>query len=194
MALLPGVIEVPTIRLGAGVVTKRVMEAADAAGCVRGRPDLGGRFDHRRQRVDERGRQKAVLWGTALDNLVVVAHGHAGNADWIEVTRLNDNRGKIRHVPSATFEIRRFARRRQNAERLAGNSPHPRQPLPQDWAGQGRHRQILAGLPGIPEGRLRMAGSPRDAPPSCTGRPCNTRTVRLESCCDALEATPRLLE
>ncbi|MDO9571303.1 MAG: DUF3683 domain-containing protein, partial [Hydrogenophaga sp.] len=110
MRHLPGVeFEVPTIHCGAGVVTKRVMEAADAAGLVfavdptsADASTIGGNVSM------NAGGKKAVLWGTALDNLVSWRMV-TPDADWIEVTRLNHNRGKIHDVPSATFEIRRFA-------------------------------------------------------------------------------------
>ncbi len=54
--VLPGLdAPVPTIRCGAGVVTKRVMEAAEAARArLRRRPHLRRRLVHRRQRRDER--------------------------------------------------------------------------------------------------------------------------------------------
>ena len=72
MTHLPGVeFEVPTIHCGAGVVTKRVMDAADAAGLVfavdptsADASTIGGNVSM------NAGGKKAVLWGTALDNLV----------------------------------------------------------------------------------------------------------------------------
>src|SRR5690606_20456688 len=68
MARLPGVAhEVPTIRAGAGVVTRRVMEAAEAAGLVfavdptsADASCIGGNV------AMNAGGKKAVLWGTAL--------------------------------------------------------------------------------------------------------------------------------
>ena len=69
--LLPGVERaVPTLRCGAGVVTKRAMEAADAAGLVfacdptsSDASCIGGNV------AMNAGGKKAVLWGTALDSL-----------------------------------------------------------------------------------------------------------------------------
>src|SRR5665811_1829596 len=69
---LPGVLQqVATIRCGAGVVTKRVMEAAEQAGHVfavdptsADASCIGGNV------AMNAGGKKAVLWGTALDNLV----------------------------------------------------------------------------------------------------------------------------
>ncbi|MEP7070405.1 MAG: DUF3683 domain-containing protein, partial [Usitatibacter sp.] len=69
--VLPGLSEpCPVIRCGAGVVTKRVMEAAEAAGLVfavdptsADASCIGGNV------AMNAGGKKAVLWGTALDNL-----------------------------------------------------------------------------------------------------------------------------
>src|SRR6185437_13288438 len=69
--VLPGLAEeVPVIRCGAGVVTKRAMEAAEAAGLVfacdptsADASCIGGNV------AMNAGGKKAVLWGTALDNL-----------------------------------------------------------------------------------------------------------------------------
>jgi FAD/FMN-containing dehydrogenase len=58
---------------------------------------------HRRQRRDERGRKKAVLWGTALDNLVSWRMV-TPDADWLEVTRRDHNLGKIHDAALATFD------------------------------------------------------------------------------------------
>ncbi len=103
---LPGVKQqVPTVLSGAGTVTRRVSDAADAAGlvfavdptsadssCVGGNIALNA------------GGKKAVLWGTALDNLawwrMVDPEGN-----WVEVTRLEHNLGKIHDQPLVRFEI-----------------------------------------------------------------------------------------
>ncbi|MEY4729351.1 MAG: hypothetical protein RL020_509, partial [Pseudomonadota bacterium] len=69
LAQLPGVADkVPTIHCGAGVVTRRVMEAAEAAGFVfavdptsADASCIGGNV------AMNAGGKKAVLWGTALD-------------------------------------------------------------------------------------------------------------------------------
>ena len=68
---LPGVAEsVPVVRCGAGVVTRRAMETAEAAGLVfacdptsADASCIGGNV------AMNAGGKKAVLWGTALDNL-----------------------------------------------------------------------------------------------------------------------------
>ena len=53
------------------------------------------------------GGKKAVLWGTALDNLaswrMVTPDGQ-----WLEVTRVNHNLGKIHDAEMASFELQYF--------------------------------------------------------------------------------------
>src|SRR5690606_20348579 len=69
---IPGRAEpVPTILAAAGVVTRRVMDAAEAAGLVfacdptsADASCIGGNV------AMNAGGKKAVLWGTALDNLL----------------------------------------------------------------------------------------------------------------------------
>jgi len=94
-----------SIFCAAGVVTKRVSEAAERAGFVfavdptsADASCVGGNI------AMNAGGKKAVLWGTAVDNLawwrMVDAQG-----DWLEVTRLNHNLGKIHDAPVASFEL-----------------------------------------------------------------------------------------
>jgi FAD/FMN-containing dehydrogenase/Fe-S oxidoreductase len=89
----------------AGVVTKRVSEAAEHAGFVfavdptsADASCIGGNI------AMNAGGKKAVLWGTAVDNLawwrMVDAQGN-----WLEVTRLNHNLGKIHDAAVASFEL-----------------------------------------------------------------------------------------
>ena len=71
-AMLPGRdAPVPVIRCGAGVVTRRVMDAAEASGLVfavdptsADASCIGGNV------AMNAGGKKAVLWGTAIDNLI----------------------------------------------------------------------------------------------------------------------------
>jgi FAD/FMN-containing dehydrogenase/Fe-S oxidoreductase len=95
----------PSIFSAAGVVTRRVTEAAERAGFVfavdptsADASCVGGNI------AMNAGGKKAVLWGTAVDNLawwrMVDAQGH-----WLEVTRLNHNLGKIHDVPVASFAL-----------------------------------------------------------------------------------------
>ena len=107
--VLPGHTEpYATIRTGAGVVTERVSEAASAAGRVfavdptsASASCIGGNI------AMNAGGKKAVLWGTALDNLawwkMVDPDGN-----WLEVERLNHNYGKIHEQEKVEFRLKRF--------------------------------------------------------------------------------------
>jgi FAD/FMN-containing dehydrogenase/Fe-S oxidoreductase len=105
LALADSAQRAPSIYSAAGVVTKRVSEAAERAGFVfavdptsADASCVGGNI------AMNAGGKKAVLWGTAVDNLawwrMVDAHGN-----WLEVTRLNHNLGKIHDVAVASFEL-----------------------------------------------------------------------------------------
>ena len=106
MLRLPGLDhEVATIYSGAGVVTKRVSDAADKSGNVFAVDPtsaeascIGGNI------AMNAGGKKAVLWGTALDNLaswrMVDPEGN-----WLDVERIGHNMGKIHDVDFATFKL-----------------------------------------------------------------------------------------
>jgi FAD/FMN-containing dehydrogenase/Fe-S oxidoreductase len=105
-APLPGVDQpVSSIFCEAGVVTRRVSVAAEKAGLVfavdptsADASCIGGNI------AMNAGGKKAVLWGTAVDNLawwrMVDPHGN-----WLEVTRVGHNLGKIHEVETAIFEL-----------------------------------------------------------------------------------------
>jgi len=106
MLNLPGTSgQTATIFTEAGVVTRRVSEAAERAGLVfavdptsADASCVGGNV------AMNAGGKKAVLWGTAVDNLawwrMVDPQGN-----WLEVTRLAHNLGKIHEVELAEFEL-----------------------------------------------------------------------------------------
>ncbi|HEY4366566.1 MAG TPA: DUF3683 domain-containing protein [Steroidobacteraceae bacterium] len=106
MSALPGVEgPVPTIFSEAGVVTRRVSDAGERAGLVfavdptsADASCVGGNV------AMNAGGKKAVLWGTAVDNLawwrMVDPDGN-----WLEVTRVGHNRGKIHDVEVASFDL-----------------------------------------------------------------------------------------
>jgi len=104
--VLPGRSDVtPVIEAGAGVVTKRVIDAADAAGLVfavdptsADASCIGGNV------AMNAGGKKAVLWGTALDNLASWRMV-TPDAEWLEVTRIDHNVGKIHDADVASFEL-----------------------------------------------------------------------------------------
>jgi FAD/FMN-containing dehydrogenase/Fe-S oxidoreductase len=192
MTRLPGVArEVPTIRAGAGVVTRRVMEAAEAAGLVfavdptsADASCIGGNV------AMNAGGKKAVLWGTALDNLaawtMVTPKG-----EWLEVERLEHNLGKIHDTPGAKFRLRTFpASRKKVLEERIIEIPgaHFRK------AGLGKDvtDKFLAGLPGIQkEGTDGVIVSARFI---LHRMPAHTRTVCLEFFGLARDAVPAIVE
>ncbi len=106
MVALPGVgAPVPTVFSEAGVVTKRVADAAERAGFVFAVDPtsidascIGGNI------AMNAGGKKAVLWGTAVDNLawwrMVDPEGN-----WLEVERLDHNLGKIHDAPEVSFML-----------------------------------------------------------------------------------------
>src|SRR5471032_2259305 len=108
--VLPGLNEpCATIHCGAGVVTRRVMDAAEAnnlvfavdptsadASCIGGNVAMNA------------GGKKAVLWGTALDNMASWRMV-TPDAEWMEVERLDHNLGRIHDVAVARFRITRYA-------------------------------------------------------------------------------------
>ncbi len=143
-----------TIRTGAGVVTERVSEAAALAGRVfavdptsASASCIGGNI------AMNAGGKKAVLWGTALDNLawwkMVDPDGN-----WLEVERVNHNCGKIHEQEKVEFRLKRFD---PSGRKLLGDgiADDARCVLPQDRPRQGRHRQVPRRPAGRPEGRHR---------------------------------------
>ena len=147
--LLPGLDQpVDTIRCGAGVVTRRAMEAAEVAGLVwacdptsADASCIGGNV------AMNAGGKKAVLWGTALDNLASWRMV-TPDADWLEVERLDHNLGKIHDAPLTRFRIRRFdadgtTLRHEEVLEIAG--AHFRK----TGLGKDVTDKFLAGLPGV---------------------------------------------
>jgi FAD/FMN-containing dehydrogenase/Fe-S oxidoreductase len=106
MIRLPGLSEeVATIYSGAGVVTKRVSDAADKSGNVFAVDPtsaeascIGGNI------AMNAGGKKAVLWGTALDNLASWRMVDP-DGNWLDIERVGHNMGKIHDVDFATFKL-----------------------------------------------------------------------------------------
>ncbi len=145
---------VATVWTEAGVVTQRVADAAERAGFVFAVDPtsaeascIGGNV------AMNAGGKKAVLWGTALDNLASWRMV-TPEAEWLEVTRLDHNLGKIHDAEVATFELRYFDADGKTLERTE-QLRHPRRHVPQGRPRQGRDRQVPRRPAGHPEGRLR---------------------------------------
>jgi FAD/FMN-containing dehydrogenase/Fe-S oxidoreductase len=141
--------DVPTIRVGAGVVTRRVSEHAEAAGYVfavdptsQDASCIGGNI------AMNAGGKKAVLWGTTLDNLVSWRL-ITPDAQWLEVERINHNLGKIHELPLAEFRITRY---KPDGKTPVGEPQILRIPgsqLRKQGLGKDVTNKFLGGLPGV---------------------------------------------
>ena len=140
---------VATIRVEAGVVTKRVSEVAEAAGHVfavdptsQDASCIGGNI------AMNAGGKKAVIWGTTLDNLVNWRMVRP-NGEWIVVERLNHNLGKIHEQAEVQFRITRFE---PDGQTLTGEPELLRIPgvqLRKQGLGKDVTNKFLGGLPGV---------------------------------------------
>ncbi len=192
MRSLPGVAQpVPTVLAGAGVVTRRVMELAEGAGYVfavdptsADASCIGGNV------AMNAGGKKAVLWGTAIDNLASWTMV-TPQADWLEVERLDHNLGKIHDLPSARFRLRRHSadRARLLEERVI---EVPGTHFRKTGLGKDVTDKFLSGLPGVQkEGTDGIIVSARFI---LHRMPAHTRTVCLEFFGRARESVPTIVE
>ena len=182
---------VPTIRAGAGVVTRRVMEAAEGAGLVfavdptsADASCIGGNV------AMNAGGKKAVLWGTAIDNLAwwkMVTP----QAEWIEVERYNHNLGRLHDADKAVFHVRRFARDgkkllEERAIEIPGSA------FRKTGLGKDVTDKFLAGLPGVQkEGCDGIIVAARFI---LHRMPAHTRTVCLEFFGPATDSVPAIVD
>ena len=154
---LPGLEQdVATIYAQAGVVTRRVTDAADNAGMVFAVDPtsldascIGGNI------AMNAGGKKAVLWGTAVDNLawwrMVDPQGN-----WLEVTRVNHNMGKIHEQARVRFVLAWYKPRQLSDSGQMRGDPIKSETLTIAGsrfrkAGLGKDvtDKFLAGLPGV---------------------------------------------
>jgi len=190
--LLPGMSEErPTIQCGAGVVTARVAEAATAAGLVFAVDPtsaeascIGGNV------AMNAGGKKAVLWGTALDNLASWKMVDP-DGNWQLIERLEHNFGKIHDVDLARFRVTRLAD--DGATRLSDEILEiPGRVFRKAGLGKDVTDKFLAGLPGIQkEGCDGIITSARFV---LHRMPDHIRTVCLEFFGTVAEATPAIVE
>jgi FAD/FMN-containing dehydrogenase/Fe-S oxidoreductase len=189
---LPGLAEpCPVIRCGAGVVTKRVMEAAEERGLVfavdptsADASCIGGNV------AMNAGGKKAVLWGTALDNLASWRMV-TPEADWLEVERLEHNRGRIHDAPMAKFRIRRLAADGRTVKSEETLQIEGRR-LRKEGLGKDVTDKFLGGLPGVQkEG---CDGLITSATFILHRMPKHIRTVCLEFFGDVKKAVPSIVE
>jgi len=190
---LPGVVEpVATIACGAGVVTRRVMEAAAAAGWVfavdptsADASCIGGNV------AMNAGGKKAVLWGTTLDNLVSWRMVTPA-AEWIEVERLDHNLGKIHTADIARFRITHFRKDGKTPKGEARLLEIPGHRFRKQGLGKDVTDKFLGGLPGIQkEGCDGIITSARFI---LHRMPAYTRTVCLEFFGQVRDAVPAIVE
>jgi FAD/FMN-containing dehydrogenase/Fe-S oxidoreductase len=186
---------VPTILTGAGVVTKRVGDAAERAELVFAVDPtsaeascIGGNI------AVNAGGKKAVLWGTAIDNLawwrMVDPDGN-----WLEVTRVNHNLGKIHEVEIAEFDlVWKDGRQAPDGARVLRTNrlSIPGKSFRKAELGKDVTDKFLGGLPGVQkEGTDGIVTSARWV---LHRMPTHTRTVCLEFFGHAHAAIPSIVE
>jgi FAD/FMN-containing dehydrogenase/Fe-S oxidoreductase len=190
---LPGMAApVPSVHCGAGVVTKRAMDVAEAAGLVfacdptsADASCIGGNI------AMNAGGKKAVLWGTAVDNL---ASWRMVNPDgeFIEITRLDHNMGKIHDLAEARFSVQRLS--------ADGSAPVgepeliciPGVRFRKEGLGKDVTDKVLGGLPGVQkEGCDGIITSARFV---LHRMPEHIRTVCLEFFSQVRDSVPAILE
>ena len=180
-----------TIQCGAGVVTARVSEAASAAGrvfavdptsaeasCIGGNVAMNA------------GGKKAVLWGTALDNLASWKMVDP-DGNWLFIERVGHNYGKIHDVEMAQFRIRRY---QPDGQTLVSEEMLniPGASFRKVGLGKDVTDKFLSGLPGVQkEGTDGMITSARFV---LHRMPAHIRTVCLEFFGTVAEATPAIVE
>ncbi len=189
---LPGTAQpYATIHCGAGVVTRRAMEAAEEAGLVfavdptsADASCIGGNI------AMNAGGKKAVLWGTALDNLAAWKMvGPDGN--WLEVERLGHNLGKIHDQALAKFRLRR-SDSATGALLSEETLEVPGSRFRKSGLGKDVTDKFLAGLPGVQkEGCDGIITSARFI---LHRLPPHTRTFCLEFFGQVREAVPSIVE
>ncbi|MFN5349217.1 MAG: DUF3683 domain-containing protein [Polaromonas sp.] len=192
MVMLPGLDQpVATVWTEAGVVTQRVADAADRGGYVFAVDPtsaeascIGGNI------AMNAGGKKAVLWGTALDNLASWRMV-TPDSQWLEVTRVNHNLGKIHDAELASFELKYFEADgktfvRQERLDIPGKS------FRKEGLGKDVTDKFLSGLPGIQkEGCDGLITSARWI---VHRMPVHTRTVCMEFFGNAKDAVPSIVE
>jgi FAD/FMN-containing dehydrogenase/Fe-S oxidoreductase len=200
MKRLPGLDhEVATIFSEAGVVTKRVTDIAAKsdfvfavdptsweASCIGGNIAMNA------------GGKKAVLWGTAIDNLawwrMVDPQGN-----WLEVERVKHSMGKIHDVVEAIFDLRWYSPRQLQRDGAMRGEPIRTERITvagqrfrKEGLGKDVTDKFLAGLPGIQkEGCDGLITSARWV---LHRMPKSIRTVCLEFFGQARDAVPSIVE
>ncbi len=141
--------DVSVIRADAGVVTRRVSEAAEKAGLVfavdptsQDASTIGGNVSM------NAGGKKAVMWGTTLDNLVSWRMV-TPDAEWLEVERINHNLGKIHDQQNVSFRVTRYEKDGKTAKGDVEILEFKGQFFRKEGLGKDVTNKFLGGLPGI---------------------------------------------
>ena len=186
--------DVPTIFTGAGVVTRRVSDAAEQVGLVfavdptsADASCIGGNI------AMNAGGKKAVIWGTALDNLaswrMVDPQGN-----WLDVERLEHNLGKIHDVATVRFQLTWSDGNSEPGQRILKTEllEVEGKRFRKEGLGKDVTDKFLSGLPGIQkEG---CDGLITSATWILHRMPQFMRTVCLEFFGQAREAIPSIVE
>ena len=181
----------PIIHCGAGVVTRRVEETAHQAGLVfavdptsADASCVGGNV------AMNAGGKKAVLWGTALDNL---AYWQMVNpqGEWLRIERVRHNFGKIHDEETAVFDVHTLdsdGLKVVKTERLE----IPGHKFRKVGLGKDVTDKFLSGLPGVQkEGTDGIITSVAFV---LHTMPKHTRTVCMEFFGTVAKATPSIVE
>lgn len=191
MRELPGLQgQYPVIECGAGVVTRRVEEAAKAQGLVfavdpasADSSCIGGNV------ATNAGGKKAVLWGTTIDNLAWWKMVNV-NGQVIKVERVEHNFGRIHDVETAHFDIH-YYRDNGTVERTE-RLDIPGRAFRKAGLGKDVTDKYLYGLPGVQkEGTDGLITS---AAFVLHRMPAFGRTVCLEFYGTVAAATPAIVE
>ncbi|MEN8177193.1 MAG: DUF3683 domain-containing protein [Pseudomonadota bacterium] len=141
--------QVPVVSTGAGVITRRVSELAEASGLAfavdptsQDASTIGGNI------AMNAGGKKAVLWGTTLDNLaswrMVTPSG-----EWLEVERLEHNLGKIHEQKTVRFRISHLDKDRRHPTKEPEILEIPGSAFRKAGLGKDVTDKFLSGLPGV---------------------------------------------
>jgi len=193
-AELPGVQgRVQTVHVGAGVITRRVSDLAEQHGLAfavdptsQDSSTIGGNI------AMNAGGKKAVLWGTTLDNLASWRMV-TPQAEWLEVTRLNHNLGKIHDQDEVHFSIQHYYSDGTSPKGEPETLTLPGSSFRKAGLGKDVTDKFLSGLPGVQkEGCDGLITSARFV---LHRMPSNVRTVCLEFFgSDLSTAVPAIVE
>ncbi len=141
--------QMATIKVEAGVVTKRVAECAAAKNLAfavdptsQNASTIGGNI------AMNAGGKKAVIWGTTIDNLLRWKMVTA-DANWLEVTRINHNAGKIHTQQTVEFEVRKINRKSGKQMGDVRRLSMPGNCFRKEGLGKDVTDKFLSGLPGV---------------------------------------------